>query len=77
MPRPDGVAATDLRVVRWIDSSLQNGQVDRHDFPKPELITSVGFVVEETDEHITLARDDMNNGDYRGLCCIPKIAVLS
>jgi predicted DNA-binding transcriptional regulator AlpA len=63
--------------VRWIDSSLQNGQVDRHDFPKPEVITSVGFVVDETDEYVTLARDDMgHDGDYRGLVSIPKIAVL-
>ena len=67
----------EVRVVRWTDSSLQNGQVHRHDFPKPEVITSVGFVVEETDEHVTLARDDMNSGDFRGLCCIPKIAVLT
>lgn len=62
----------EIRVVRWIDSSLQNVQVNRNDFPKPELITSVGFVVDETDAYITLARDDMNDGDFRGLLCIPK-----
>jgi hypothetical protein len=61
--------------VRWIDSSLQNGQVDKDDFPRPVVITSVGFVVAETDEYVTIARDDMGDGDYRGLCSIPKIAV--
>ena len=65
------------RVVRWIDSSLQNVQVDKDDFPKPVTITSVGFVVEETDEYVVLARDDMgHDGDYRGLVAIPRIAVV-
>lgn len=62
----------EVRVVSWIDSSLQNVQVGREDYPKPALITSVGFVVEETDEYLTLARDDMDDDDYRGLLCIPK-----
>lgn len=69
--------AATVRQVRWIDSSLQNGQVDRHDFPKPVTITSVGYVVREDAEHIVLARDDMgHDGDYRGLVAIPKLAVL-
>ena len=65
-------AGTQLAVVEWIDSSLQNGQVDKDDFPQPERITSVGYVVFEQDEFMTLARDDMNNGDWRGLLCIPR-----
>lgn len=72
------MSSPEVRVVRWIDSCLQNGQVDSDDFPQPVVITSVGFVVEETDEYVTLARDDMSHeGDYRGLCAIPKIAVQS
>ena len=71
-----GARGNEVREVRWTDSSLQNVQVDRDDFPRPEVIVSVGYVVEETDEYVTLARDDMGNGDYRGLLCIPKIAVL-
>lgn len=63
--------------VSWIDSSLQNGQVDRHDFPKPEEITSVGIVLESTSAYITLARDDMGGGDYRGLVCIPTECIKS
>lgn len=66
----------DIKVVRWVDSSLQNGQVDREDFPMPVVITSVGFVVRDEYDHIVLARDDMgHDGDYRGLVAIPKIAV--
>lgn len=68
----------EVRTVRWIDSSLQNGQVDASDFPKPFVITSVGFVVRETDEYLVLARDDMgHDGDFRGLCAIPKVAVIA
>lgn len=67
--------AASPRTVRWIDSSLQNGQVDKDDFPKPVTITSVGFIVDETEEYITLARDDMGDGDYRGLCSIPRICI--
>ncbi len=66
-----------IKIVEWVDSSLTNVQVDRYDFPKPERIVSLGWVVEENDEYITLTRDDMQNGDYRGLVCIPKVSVLS
>lgn len=75
MTARDGTSP-EVRVVKWVDSSLQNGQVDASDFPVPVVITSVGFVVKETDGHVVLARDDMgHDGDFRGLCAIPKIAV--
>jgi hypothetical protein len=66
----------EIKNIRWIDSTLQDGQVDHRYFPKPSIITTVGFVVDETDEYITFARDDMGDGDFRGLCCIPKLAIL-
>lgn len=67
-----------IGVVEWIDSSVQNGQVGKEDVPKPEIICSAGWLVEETDEYVTLARDDMtreNPGDYRGLVCIPRESI--
>lgn len=67
-----------LGVVEWIDSSVQNGQIDRDDYPKPEVICSAGWLVEETPEYVTLARDEMtkeNPGDYRGLVCIPRESI--
>ena len=68
----------EVRVVKWLESSLQNGQVDATDFPEPVVIVSVGFVVKETEDHIVLARDDIgHDGDFRGLCAIPKLAVQS
>lgn len=62
-------------IVEWIDSALQNGQVNSSEFPEPVLISSVGFLVKETDSHLVIARDDMGEGDFRGLCAIPKIAI--
>lgn len=71
-PGEGSLPVAQIRIVSWIDSSLQNGQVGKDDYPTPELIRSVGFVVEETSEHVTLARDDMKDDEYRGLICIPK-----
>ena len=65
------------RIVRWIDSCYLEGQGDESEFPKPSILTSVGFVVRETDDHIVLARDNCgHDGEYRGLIAIPKIAIL-
>jgi hypothetical protein len=66
----------EIRIIKWIDSSLQNGQVDKEDFPKPVEIVSAGFVVEEHDDYVVIARDNMGDGDYRGLCSIPKVCIL-
>lgn len=65
-------ASRTVKVIDWIDSSLQNVQVGKEDYPKPEIITSVGFLVEETDQYVTIARDDMRDDEYRGLLCIPR-----
>ena len=66
-----------IAIVEWIDSSLQNTQVGRSDYPSPELITSVGFIVQKTKEHITLARDDMKEDEVRCLICIPTECIRS
>lgn len=65
----------EVKHIRWIDSSIQDDQVDHHNFPKPTNAVSVGFIIEETDDYITLARDALDK-DYRGLICIPKIAII-
>jgi hypothetical protein len=66
----------ETRTITWIDSSLQNGQVDKTGFPEPTRITTIGFLVEENDDYLVLARDDMGDGDYRGLIAIPAVAYL-
>ncbi len=67
--------APGTRVTTWIDSSLQNGQVDKDVFPEPCTIRSVGFVVRDFPDGVVLARDNMGDGDYRGLIAIPRIAI--
>ena len=59
--------------VKYIDSNLINDQTDF--IAKPEIITAVGFVVEETDEYITIARELVGN-EYRGQLSIPKVAII-
>lgn len=61
--------------VRWIDSVILNEQIYPHEVPKPVEIHSVGWVAEETEEHITLTREIMDDGDYRSCVSIPKVAV--
>jgi hypothetical protein len=63
-----------LYQVTWVDSTLVNGQIGVDDLPKPTMVDSVGYLVEETKEYITLARDVMGN-DWRGVLCIPRCCV--
>lgn len=65
-----------ITVIEWVDSSVQNHQVDGREFPKPVTVRSTGFIVEETGTYIVLARDDMGDGDFRGLCCILKVLIM-
>lgn len=70
------MAAMTKAKVSWIDSSLQNSQVDASEFPTPTEIVSIGFVVADERDYLTLARDDMqHDGDYRGLLAIPREAI--
>jgi len=65
-----------LAYVTWVDSSIMEGQIGRADLPTPTEIYSVGFIVDETDDYVTLARERMDD-DYRGLVSIPTVAVRS
>lgn len=67
----------EIAIIEWIDSSLQNGQVDKTEFPGPVVITSVGFLVKDVPFFVVLARDDMGDGDYRGLLAIPRSSIIS
>ena len=41
------------------------------EIPKIEIIESIGHLVEETDDRITIARDKIGK-EYRGIISIPK-----
>lgn len=61
-----------VAIVDWVDSSLQNGQVGADDYPTPERIRSIGWLIKEGDDHVLLARDDHREDEYRGLLAIPR-----
>lgn len=65
-----------LTYIAWIDSIVIEGQVGRDELPTPIEIYSVSFVVDETDDYVTLARERMDD-DYCGLVSIPTVAVRS
>ncbi len=59
--------------IKYIDSNLINDQTDF--IAKPEIITSIGFVIKETDDYITITREIVGE-EYRGQLSIPKVAIL-
>jgi hypothetical protein len=63
-----------MKKVSWIDSKTVLSQITEDELPKPCVIDSVGFLVEETDEYITLARERIDS-DWRGVIAIPKCCV--
>lgn len=63
-----------IKRLKYIDSSLNAEQTDM--ISKPVTIEIVGFVVEETKEHITLAMEIIDGEDYRGQVSIPKVAII-
>jgi len=65
----------EIQRVQWVDSCMQHGEVERHELPTPSVIESVGFVVAETAEHITLSFEAHHDGCYRMLCSIPRVAI--
>jgi hypothetical protein len=63
-----------IKRFKYIDSAVQQQQTSEPN--KPFYIDIVGFLVEETDEHITLAMEVFDNKDYRFLVSIPKVAII-
>jgi hypothetical protein len=70
------VSGTPLARVVWVDSAVQNAQVDASEYPAPLTVTSVGLVADSDDTKIVLARDDMGDGELRGLLAIPMCCVM-
>jgi len=68
----------DVVEVRWVDScGFDSGWVNNDDLKslKPKEITTVGHLVEESDDYVVIAPtigDDQNFGSL----CIPKCSVL-
>ena len=70
----------DMALVKWIDSCepVPNAEIEKHDLPVPLQIESVGWIVENTKKHVTVAgayKPDHSTFDY--VITIPKVAVKS
>lgn len=69
-------------VVTWLDSVVFSGWVHLdHDIHVPRLITSAGYLVEDTDTFIILATSfdalQGDDGHYGNLTVIPRVSVKS
>jgi len=56
--------------IKWRDSRMYITQCEMQDF-EPEVITSIGFVIQENDNQITLA-GDLIEDEFRRVIVIPK-----
>jgi hypothetical protein len=63
-----------MRHITWIDSVYVVSQIDISELPKPTVVESIGWLVEETDSHVTITRDKMGK-DLRGVLCIPRCSI--
>ncbi len=61
------------KIIEYIDSNCIDDQAD--EIVQPVEITAIGFVIEETEDHITLAREIIGD-EYRGQIAIPKVAIV-
>ena len=71
---------TDLRKIIWLDSNTHSGWHDPTDQRYgPIKVTSVGWLIHETDEAVTLAGSVVFGDDYQAAdtMTIPKVCIMS
>lgn len=66
--------------VQWLDSCMCHEQVDSDRLPTPSVIHTVGWLADESDEHLTVVREQNPHPDsyrWRSSVSIPRFAVVS
>lgn len=59
--------------VWWDDAAgLRHGWMDEGEDLKPQMVLSVGFLIQETPDHIVLAQDTDSDGSHNGRSQIPQ-----
>ena len=58
-------------LVTWRDSSIYSGQ-GKSEGTKVCIIKTSGFLVSQDKDCVKIARDKMEEGEWRGLIVIPK-----
>lgn len=63
----------DLVMVLWNDAAgIRHGWAAKSETLEPYLALSVGFLIQETDEHIRIAQDTDSEGSHNGRTQIPR-----
>lgn len=63
----------DLVEVIWDDAAgLRDGWTASHEKVEPYIALSVGFLIQDTTDHILIAQDTDENGSHNGRTQIPK-----
>lgn len=60
--------------IEYLDSNMIHIQTD--EVAQPEIMKTIGYLVQETGEYITLSAEIVGN-DWRRQISIPKCAILS
>jgi hypothetical protein len=67
-------------IVEWLDSAepADNSDIEPVDFPAPQIITNIGYLVHEHSEYVVIAggiKPDPNGTTYDYVIAIPRVAV--
>ena len=66
-----------IYIVKWGDAFANHGYYSSGRDYTPEVMYDIGWMIEENDETIVLARSRSDDGDYRSLSVIPWVNVIS
>jgi hypothetical protein len=64
-----------IALVCWLDASWERGEIKPADVRRPVQLESVGFVLHDDEQGITLGSDCDDQGVYRFVLAVPRAAV--
>lgn len=69
-------------IVEWTDSAepANNSDIEPAEFPAPQIITNLGYLVQEHDKYIVIAgaiKPDPSLTTYDYVIAIPRVAIRS
>ena len=64
-----------IAIIDWIDSSSRDEWHDTDIILEPFVITSVGILVEKTQDYVTICRSRTETDVHDGVLCVPRSAI--
>lgn len=65
-------------LVEWLDASFQSGPVTVEQLSEPFIVRSVGLLVQETKERISLAQSfTIHKDEFQEVLHIPKLYIIN